>query len=115
VTSQDTVSRSVFIQVKHFLRRSGFKNIQILNNKLVFFCPSNPQSSLAFETAPFADSLHNLWIEQIKNLFVVDLEEAAEDIVMARWFSLFHFFDPLVKLLNSSLSDTDAFSILSAW
>ena len=38
---QDSVPRSIFIQVKHFFGIGRFKHVQVLNNELVLFSPAN--------------------------------------------------------------------------
>lgn len=94
MTSQDSVSRTVLVQVEHLLGSGRFENVQILHDELVFFGPANAKASLTLETiAALAHTLHDLRIEQVKDFLVVDLQEADEDVVVARWLGLLHLLD----------------------
>ena len=64
VTGKDTVTGAVFVQIQDLLRRSRFKNIEVLHDELVFLGPADSQACLALNgVATLAGTLHNLWIE----------------------------------------------------
>ena len=61
VAGEDAVTSSILVQIEHFLRCSRFKNVQVLDNELVFLGPADSQASLPFNrVASFTNSLHNL-------------------------------------------------------
>ena len=114
MTSQDSVSRSVLVQVEHLLGSGRFENVQILHHELVFFGPANAKASLALKTvASLADALHDLRIEQVKDFLVVDLQEADKDVVVARRLGLLHLFDARKKLFDAALRNADVFVVVA--
>lgn len=111
MTRQDTVASPVLVQIEHLLGARRFKNVQVFHHELVFFGPAYAQTCLAFNaiTSLAADSLHNLWVEQVKDFLVVDLQKADKHAVMALRFHRFHLFDPREKLIDASLSYSNVF------
>ena len=84
VTREDTVTGSVLVQVEHFASARRFKYIEVFNHKLVFLCPTDSQTDLAVKggttsCSSFIWSLHDLRVQKIEHLLVVDLQEADED------------------------------------
>ena len=64
MAGKDTVTGTVFVQIQDLLRRSRFKNIEVLHDELVFLGPADPQACLALDrVATLAGTLHNLRIE----------------------------------------------------
>ena len=107
MTCKHSISGTVLVKVENFLWGSRFKNVKVLNDELVLLCPSDPQASLSLDRiAPLAHTTDDLWIEQVKDLFIVNLQEADKDTVVACWLSLLHLFNPLVQLIDASLCDS---------
>lgn len=48
MAGQDAVASTVTVQVQHFLWCGRFKNVQILNDKLVFLRPTDSETGLPF-------------------------------------------------------------------
>ena len=91
--SNSSVFESKFEQPQNFLRRLTLKNKQILHHKLFFFSPSNSQFK----------SIH---IEQIKNLFIIDLKERAVDCKHSITIISLLLLNSLKQISNSLLCHT---------
>lgn len=57
--------------------------------------------------------MHDLWIEQVKHFFVVDLQEAHEDRVVPRRVRGLHLFDAPEKLVDAPLRDAEVFVLVA--
>ena len=111
VAGKDTVTSAVFVQIQDLLGRSRFKNIEVLHDELVFLGPADSQARLTFDRiAPLASPLHNLWIQQVEYFFVVDLQEADKDTVVASWFGSLHLLNSIVELVYASLGNANIIS-----
>ena len=107
MTGKHSIAGSVLVEVENFLWGSRFKNVKVLNDELVLLCPSDPQACLSLDRiAPLSHATDDLWIEQVEDLFIVNLQEADKDTVVACRLSLLHLFNPLVQLIDASLCDS---------
>ena len=105
--SKHSIASSIPIQIEHFLSISCLENVQVFNNKLILFRPPNSESSLTVNIRSilsFIDSLYNLRIQQIKDPFVVYLQEWDVDGKMATPFCFLHLLDLPKKLVHWTLS-----------
>ena len=108
MAGKDAVACTILVQVKHFLRRGRFKNVQVLHDELVFLSPANPQASLSLDrVTPLPNPLHYLRVEQVEYFFVIDLEEADEDAVVPRRIVCLHLLDPIEKLVYAALCQAE--------
>ena len=74
MTGKHSIAGTVLVEVQNFLWGSRFKNVKVLDDELVLLCPSDPQACLSLDRiAPLAHATDDLWIEQVKDLFIVNL------------------------------------------
>ena len=113
MAGKDTITSSIFVEVKYFLRSGRFKNIQVLDDELIFLRPTDSEASLPLNrvTTLATDTLHDLWIEQVKDFLIVYLKEAHKHAIMSSGLHCFHLFDTLEELMNASLRYTNVIRV----
>ena len=85
MAGENSIPCTILVQIEDFLRRGRFKNVQVFDDELVFFGPSDAEARLPLDRVASlaAYALHNLRVQQVENLLVVDLQEADEDAVVS--------------------------------
>ena len=122
MTCKYFVSVPEFKQLQSLFSRLTLKDIKILHNKLVFLCPSYPQSWLFFwiesslSLSEWLKSPHAARVQEIKDLFIVNLQEITKDTDMLSFLLLFGLFNLLKQLHDPSLSNTCILKVrLTIW
>jgi len=93
-------------QINHILWVLALKHIKVFNHKLFFFCPPYTETLLVTCRTTFPTLVEEgVWIEEIVDSFVVNLQEGTKyrNVFSFLFFAPFHFSK---KVLNCSLGYT---------
>lgn len=107
--SQYLVLRPEFEQLKCLNCRLTFENVEVLHDELVFLGPPDPEALHIFlalyEFLSTGEAIDAARVQQIENLFIVDLQKGDEHSVMAACVLLLEVVDLLEELANALLDD----------